>query len=124
LQLLLETAVDGVVVYEKFTMANPAWTNNNKICAQMTDRSRVVASVINFEDAYFDETVGSDKPENCIRHIKDDCEMYEKIKTLLDGVLEIGESQLPEGALIWSEISELDDAVQARLASVKINSVS
>ncbi|WP_350977104.1 hypothetical protein [Shewanella sp. AC34-MNA-CIBAN-0136] len=100
---------------------DPAWTNNGKILAQMTDQSRVVASVINFEDAYFDETIGSDKPENCIKHIKEEIDMYSKIKGLLDGILELGEHQLPEGALTWSALSELNDAVQARFASVTIN---
>lgn len=112
-----EQSVDGVIAYDIFTMVNPAWTNNGKILAQTTDQVRVVASVINFEDAYFDETIGSDKPENCIKHIKEEPEMYQKIKDLLDGILERGDSQLPEQALTWSDISELSDAVQTRLAS-------
>lgn len=116
-----ELSVDGAIVYDKFTMKNPAWTNNEKILDQMTEQSRVVASVINFEDAYFDETIGSDKPENCINHIKEEPDMYAKIKGLLDGILEINESPLPEGALTWSDISELNDAVQARLSSVAFN---
>lgn len=116
-----ELSVDGAIVYDLFTMANPAWTNNQKIQDQMTEQSKVVASVINFEDAYFDETIGSDKPENCINHIKDEPEMYAKIKRLLDGILEIDEITLPEGALAWSDISQLNDAVQARLSAVQIN---
>lgn len=114
-------SVGGAVVYEKFTMVNPAWTNNEKILAQLTDRSRVVASLINFEDAYFDETIGSDKPENCINHIKEDPDMYDKIKRLLDGILQINQAELPEGALTWSDMSELNDIVQSRLAAVTIN---
>jgi len=117
-----ELSVDGAVVYEQFRMANPAWTNNEKILSQMTDQSRVVASVINFEDAYFDETIGSDKPENCIKHIREEQEMYKKIKGLLDGILELGEHCLPTGAIAWSNMSELREVVQARLASVTINS--
>ncbi|MGL6348669.1 MAG: hypothetical protein ACRC2U_02195, partial [Aeromonas sp.] len=78
------------------------------------------ASIINFEDAYFDETVGSDKPENCIKHMKDDPTMYEKIKTLLDAILELNGAQLPEGALTWTDVSELERAVDARIASVEI----
>jgi putative ATP-dependent endonuclease of OLD family len=116
-----ELSADGAIVYDQFTMANPAWTNNEKILSQMTDQSRVVASVINFEDAYFDETIGSDKPENCINHIKEEQEKYQKIKELLDGILEIGENFLPVGAIAWSDMSELSDAVQARLSSIRIN---
>ena len=114
-------SIDGAIVYNQFTMTNPAWTNNEKILCQMTEQSRVVASIINFEDAYFDETIGSDKPENCIKHIKEEPEMYSKIKGLLDGILEIGEYNLPEGAIPWSDIVEINDAVQARFASVTIN---
>lgn len=116
-----DLSVEGVIVYDQFTMKNPAWTNNEKILAQMTDNSRVVASVINFEDAYFDETIGSDKPENCIKHIREEQEMYQKVKDLLDGILEIEKQTLPEGAIVWSNMSELTDAVQARLSSVTIN---
>ncbi|MGT3196504.1 ATP-dependent nuclease [Yersinia enterocolitica] len=117
-----QLSIDGAVVYDQFTMVNPAWTNNHKISSQMTKQSRVVASVINFEDAYFDETIGSDKPENCISHIKDEPVMYAKIKQLLDGILEVDAVELPEGAMTWSNISQLNDAVQTRLDSVTINS--
>ncbi|MCH1921500.1 AAA family ATPase [Shewanella sp. A3A] len=116
-----ELSVNGAIVYDQFTMANPAWTNNEKILAQMTEKSRVVASVVNFEDAYFDETIGSDKPENCIKHIREEQDMYQKIKGLLDGILELGGQNLPEGAIAWSDMSSLRDAVQARLSSVTIN---
>lgn len=115
-----ELSVGDTIVYEKFMMANPAWTNNEKILAQITGNSRVVASIINFEDAYFDETVGNNKPDNCINHIKDDAEMYNKIKNLLDGIIEINEAQLPEGAIAWGDMPELLDIVQTRLDSVSI----
>ncbi len=117
-----ELSTADAIVYDKFTMVNPAWSNNEKILAQMTDSSRVVASVINFEDAYFDETVGSDKPENCINHIKSEPEMYSRIKSLLDGILEYNEATLPQGALTWSDMTELNEIVQARINSVTINS--
>lgn len=116
-----ELSVNGAIVYDQITIKNPAWTNNEKILAQMTEKSRVVASVINFEDAYFDETIGSDKPENCIQHIREEQGMYQKVKGLLDGILELGEHDLPTGAMAWSDMSELRDAVQARLSSVTIN---
>ncbi|KAA1156031.1 ATP-dependent nuclease [Pseudoalteromonas fuliginea] len=116
-----ELSVGDAIVYDKFTMVNPAWTNNEKILAQMTEQSRVVASVINFEDAYFDETVGSDKPENCIKHIKEEVEMYNRIKSLLDGILELDETELPQGSLTWSDMTELNDIVQTRVGSVTIN---
>lgn len=114
-------SIEGSIVYNQFTMVNPAWTNNEKILAQMTDQSRVIASVVNFEDAYFDETVGSDKPENCIKHIKEDSSLYNTVKQLLDGILEINDAELPSGALCWSDLAELEDAVEARNSSITIN---
>ncbi|UCM48963.1 ATP-dependent nuclease [Aeromonas caviae] len=115
-----EKSVGDTIVYDKFKMVNPAWTNNEKILSQKTHNSRVVASIINFEDAYFDETVGSDKPENCIKHIKEEPAMYNKIKSLLDGILEINDTQLPEGATVWSDMHELEEIVNARLESILI----
>lgn len=115
-----ELSTNDAIVYEQFTMANPAWTNNSKIQDEMSEYSRVIASVINFEDAYFDETVGSDKPDNCIKHIKEDPSMYQKIKNVLDGILDIDGSELPCGAILWTDITELNDAVTNRLRSVTI----
>lgn len=113
-----EQNVDGIVVYDSFVMVNPAWTNNTKISDQMADNARVVASVINFEDAYFSETVASDKPENCIQNLRSDEGKYQLIKQLLDGILQIEGVELPIGAIPWSDISELSDAVTQRLQSV------
>ncbi|MGR5184352.1 ATP-dependent nuclease [Photobacterium damselae] len=115
-----EKSVDGAVVYDSFVMANPAWTNNTKISDQMAENARVVASVINFEDAYFSETVASDKPENCMKNLRTDEEKYQLIKQLLDGILQVEEVELPAGAILWSDISELSDAVTLRLESVTV----
>ncbi|TOC17405.1 ATP-dependent endonuclease, partial [Vibrio parahaemolyticus] len=115
-----EKSVDGAVVYDSFVMTNPAWTNNTKISDQMVDHARVVASIVNFEDAYFSETVSSDKPENCMNNLKTDAEKYQLVKQLLDGILQINGAELPLGAMPWSDISELSDAVSQRLESITI----
>lgn len=108
------------VVYRLTTIANPAWTNNNKIEAQMSGFSRVVASVVNFEEAYFSEVIDSDKPENCINRLKSDPDSYAVVKQLLDGILEINGAQLPRGAVNWSNVQELDSAVTSWDSSVII----
>lgn len=113
-------SVNGALVYDVFTMKNPAWTNNEKILTQLSGDSRVVASIINFEEAYFDETIANDKPENCINHMKESGDMYNKIKSLLDGILEINGAALPTGAIAWTDMSELNDIVQARLNSISV----
>lgn len=101
----------GHRIYEIVEINNPAWTNNGKILDQMSQYSQVVASVINFEEAYFSEAADSNKPENCIAKMRESPAHYATVKSLLDGVLECGD--LPEGAIRWNTIDELRDAVEA-----------
>ncbi|WP_029653177.1 ATP-dependent nuclease [Marinobacter daepoensis] len=107
-------------VYTTFEMNNPAWTNNKKIQDQMGSDSRVFASIINFEEAYFSETVGSDKPENCINHIKTDLDAYGLIKCLLDAILGIDNVSPPEGVIQWNNVDQLDQAVSMYESSVTV----
>lgn len=102
---------DGKLVYRLKEIKNPAWSNNEKIAAQMSTYSKVVASIINFEEAYFFEAAGSEKPENCIKHLKSDNISYQIIKQLLDAILEINDTPLPKGAVYWSTVDELDKYV-------------
>lgn len=113
-------SLNGKIVYKIITITNPAWTNNEKIKNQMTDYSRVVASIVNFEEAYFSETVESDKPENCINHLKIDVAAYSTIKQLLDGILEINQASLPNGATTWSHIDDLNSHVTAWDTNVSV----
>ncbi|TOH64891.1 hypothetical protein, partial [Vibrio parahaemolyticus] len=62
--------------------SNPAWTNNEKIKNQMSKFSNVYASVINFETAYFDESIQSGKPQNAIEKLRNE-EIYKTVKDLL-----------------------------------------
>lgn len=98
-------------VYDIVKMTNPAWTNNNKIRNQMGENCKVVASLINFEHAYFSEIINTNKPEHCIQKIKSAPEKYNLIKQLLDSILDFNEACLPEGAVQWSDISELETLI-------------
>ncbi|EIU1678477.1 AAA family ATPase [Pseudomonas aeruginosa] len=100
----------GNRIYEEIEINNPAWTNNSKILDQMSGYSKVAASIVNFEVAYFAETADSGKPENCITKMKDSQEHYDTVKNLIDGILEDGE--LPEGAIRWKSIEELKEAIK------------
>lgn len=102
---------DGKIVYKIKTITNPAWTNNQKILGQMSQYSRVVASIVNFEEAYFSEVVESDKPENCVSRLKSDPDSYSVVKQLLDGILEINNAELPDGAIAWADVLQIDTAV-------------
>ncbi|MTD12303.1 hypothetical protein GIX10_13045 [Acinetobacter sp. YIM 103518] len=74
----------------------------------MGGNCKVVASLINFEHAYFSEDISTNKPEHCISKIKSIPEKYNLIKQLLDALLDQNEAALPEGAVQWSNISELE----------------
>ena len=107
-------------VYRKITITNPAWTNNEKIRDQMTDNSRVIASAVNFEEAYFYEVVDKDKPENCINQLKSSEDSYNKIKQLLDGILELNGTELPEGSAPWANIEDLATLVAEHDSRISI----
>lgn len=103
--------VNGNLVYKEIVIDNPAWTNNKKILEQMGEYSRVVASLVNFEAAYFDEIVGSDKPENCISHLRKDHVAYGLIKQLLDAITEVPGVAFPDGAVLWDDLDDLKTKV-------------
>ncbi|ECW2502817.1 ATP-dependent endonuclease, partial [Salmonella enterica] len=88
--------------------ANPAWSNNEKINAEMTEFSDVYASVINFETAYFDHGNDSGKPENAINMLKN-TDVYEVVKNLLLGIVNADENLLPENTIRWTEVSQISD---------------
>lgn len=98
-------------VYEIIEMTNPAWSNNNKIKNQMSKNCKVVASLISFEHAYFSEVISNNKPEYCIKKIKSEPEKYNLIKQLLDSILDFSNVSLPENAIEWSDISELESKI-------------
>jgi len=113
-------SVGGRVVYQQVEIANPAWTNNQKILDQMTPRSRVVASVVNFEVAHLDEATETEKPENTVSKLRTDDTLYESIKSLLDAVLLIPGAVLPTGAVAWQSIAQLEEAVRAQDAATTV----
>lgn len=88
--------------------ANPAWTNNSKIHAEMSEFSNVYASVINFETAYFGTGINSGKPENALNMLRDS-NVYQVVKDLLTAILNDDVDMLPSGAIKWNEIAEIQD---------------
>ncbi|AUQ27034.1 ATP-dependent nuclease [Dickeya zeae] len=100
------------IEYKIIEQVNGAWTNNEKIMNEMTDRSGVYASIINFEDAYLSEVVSSDKPSHSIEIIKTDNEFYKKMKCVLDIVLGRSEiSKEHENKIIkWKTMDDLNSA--------------
>jgi len=95
--------------------ANPAWTHNNSIRVELASASnptRLVASIPNFEAAYLGEEVKEDKPFNALQKLQTGSHTIAKISQLLDGLLDFS-LPLPAGALEWTSVQQLEDAVKA-----------
>lgn len=93
--------------------SNPAWANNEKIKNQMSKFSKVYASVINFETAYFDESIQSGKPQNAIEKLRNE-EIYKTVKDLLTAI--VCNDSLPNGAIKWETMGEISDAFDSYAA--------
>ncbi|TPE65940.1 ATP-dependent nuclease [Halalkalibacterium halodurans] len=90
---------------------NKAWTANEKIIDTVkkhTDPSKVrlLASVPNFEEAYFNEEVKGEKPYNALMTLTGNKEAFERIKQLLQALVD-HTSPTPEGCIEWENTSEL-----------------
>jgi putative ATP-dependent endonuclease of OLD family len=95
--------------------ANPAWAHNKSILLEMAKSSsttRLIASVPNFESAYLDEEVNSDKPYNALSSLKKDSAIVAKIASLLEALTDFGKP-VPDGAMEWTTIEQLTAAVEA-----------
>ena len=103
---------DGKYKIEKQEITNPAWTNNVKILNNMGSNSKVFASLINFEFAYFEETISSGKPINSIEKLKETTN-YQKIKAILDYIL----FDIPtnENIIKWNKINDLTSFIDEKL---------
>lgn len=102
-------------------MANPAWGNNKNIlavamAAPQNAKVRLVASIYNFEIAYFGELAGDEKPYNAIEHLKDDEAKLQVIRALLSALIDHSKP-LPPGATDWSDLDKLKASVEAFIAA-------
>ncbi len=99
----------------KTKRANPAWAVNARILAETeagrnAGRIRLVASIANFEEAFFGETPERDKPYSALAHLKAEETTFQAIARLLDSLLD-PKAPVPKGALEWTSVGQLDAAV-------------
>lgn len=90
--------------------ANSAWTNNFKILEEADKRLgfvRLVASVPNFEAAYFDEELKTEKPYTALAKLKTKPPFHDSIFTLFQALVDPG-SPLPDGATEWKTKEDLE----------------
>jgi putative ATP-dependent endonuclease of OLD family len=101
--------------------ANPAWSENQKIL-NVTEEGRtagkitLIASVPNFEEAFFGQEADGDKPYSALARLKKDSTVFSRITQLLDCLVE-RTSPIPDGAKAWTSMDDLKAAVEASDAS-------
>lgn len=100
-------------------MANPAWGNNPNILAAVkgkpTNRNvRLLASLPNFEEAYFGALAGSEKPYNALKTLETDREKFDTIELLLKSLID-HDSVLPNNCTEWKDIDDLNEKLEAAL---------
>ncbi|MBP9151986.1 MAG: AAA family ATPase [Flavobacteriales bacterium] len=101
---------------------NPAWGNNKNILAAVNEKPsgtkvRLVASVLNFEDAYLHEDFKDSKPYNAFENMRNTPDSFKEVRMLLDALLDHSKN-LPDNAVEWSDIDELEKVVNAKLTTV------
>lgn len=98
-------------------MANPAWGNNPNILDAINSKpegtaTRLLASVPNFEEAYFGEVAEEEKPYNALKKLEDDPELFDTVENLLKALINF-ESETPINCIEWKSIEELLERVNA-----------
>jgi putative ATP-dependent endonuclease of OLD family len=91
--------------------ANPAWGNNPNILAAIAAKpngtqTRLLASLPNFEMAYFGEEIQTEKPYNALKTISEQPAKFELVEKLLNALINL-DSEVPENCIEWTSIEDL-----------------
>jgi len=100
-------------------MANPAWGNNlnilNAVNAKpLVTAARLLASLPNFEEAYFGEIALEEKPYNALKTLEVDENKFNTVETLLKALIDFA-SPIPANCAEWTTIEDLEDKLAAAL---------
>ena len=98
--------------------ANPAWSLNASIletakAGPAPGSVKVVASIPNFEEAFFGEEVTEEKPYTALMTLREDGPAAVAVEALLDGLVDHAQG-LPANALAWTNLDELAAKVNAK----------
>lgn len=101
-------------------MANPAWGNNPNILDAVNTKpmgtvTRLLASLPNFEEAYFGVAAETEKPYNALRTISENTSTFNLIENLLQALINY-ETTIPANCAEWTTIDELKEKLEASLA--------
>lgn len=101
------------------TIASPAWGNNPKILQAINAKTaevetRLLASLPNFEEAYFGDSIQSEKPYNALKSISNDPAKFKIIEMLLNALIH-HDAQIPMNCAEWKSIKDLEDQLSSLL---------
>ncbi len=102
-------------------MDNPAWGNNPNILAAINLKPagttvRLLASLPNFEEAYFGEIAEEEKPYNALKTLETSEEKFKIVEKLLNALIDYS-SPLPSNCAEWTTIEDLHDKLTAALGA-------
>ena len=97
--------------------ANSAWTTNQLILDAVNDKPeeievRLLASLPNFEGAYFGTAPASEKPYAALKAVMDSEENFNKIKSLLDALIDFSKP-VPENCVEWTDLNSLRQSIES-----------
>ncbi|MGP4077287.1 ATP-dependent nuclease [Halobacillus sp. K22] len=97
---------------------NKAWTSNDKILESVKShvdpkKVRLLASIPNFEEAYFNEEVKGEKPYNALMTLAENPDAFERIKSLLRALVDHNVNA-PNGCIEWETTSELLEELEVK----------
>ena len=91
---------------------NSAWTINQSILGEINNHSdptkiRLIASIKNFEAAFFENEVTNDKPYNALMQLSTESEAFKNVDLLLKALIN-HEHPTPSGCLEWDDLETLE----------------
>lgn len=97
-------------------MANPAWGNNPNILEAINSKpfgksTRLLASLPNFEEAYFGEIAEEEKPYNALKTLEAKQDKFDIVESLLQALINF-ETPPPVNCIEWKSIEELEAEIQ------------
>lgn len=99
---------------------NPAWGNNQNIIAAVNSKpvganTRLLASLPNFEQAYFGEEIKIEKPYNALKTISTNNDKFDEIEKLLNALID-HTSEVPDNCTEWTSIEDLEEKLKVVLS--------
>ena len=99
---------------------NPAWGNNPNILDAVNSKpvgaeTRLLASLPNFEEAYFREEIKSEKPYNALKTISSNSNKFDTIEKLLLALIDHS-AAIPENCAEWTNIEDLHQKLHSVLS--------